>query len=253
MYEDDEIEYAEAEFPEKALISEQLLIDEMEADVKKNPIEDDEQSERKLLKRELKVQALKRLEDSARTVNDFKNVAAWWDRLDANRERRERYHEILRSNDDIPLEYGASFDARCFPDTLNSMLEKQNRRGDFLDAIFCCPYEIHQLVTDEYISKIILELNEDQKFLLFMYAVQQYSSKRIATIKGQSDRNIRKVRGTLLKRMRKKLLEALNEKIQQALIYALAAHARDNRIKRCPVKHTVFSFSYITASPLHLF
>ncbi len=35
MYEDYEIEYTEAEFPEKALISEQLLIDEMEADVKK--------------------------------------------------------------------------------------------------------------------------------------------------------------------------------------------------------------------------
>ncbi len=173
MYEDDEIEYIEAEFPEKALISEQLLIDETEADAKENPIEDDEQSERKLLKRELKVQALKRLEDSARTVTDFKNVAAWWDKLDANRERRERYHEILRSNDDIPLEYGTSFDARCFPDTLNSMLKKQNRRGDFLDAIFCCPYEINELVTEEYISEILLGLNEEQKFLLFQHTVKR--------------------------------------------------------------------------------
>ena len=60
MYEDEEIEYAETE-----------------AEAKENPIEDDEQSERKLLKRELKAQALKRLEDSARTVTDFKNVAAW--------------------------------------------------------------------------------------------------------------------------------------------------------------------------------
>lgn len=77
MYEDDEIEYTKAEFPEKTLIAEQLLIDETEAEAKENPIEDDEQSERKLLKRELKAQALKRLEDSARTVTDFKNVAAW--------------------------------------------------------------------------------------------------------------------------------------------------------------------------------
>ncbi len=217
MYIDDEIEYTEAEFPEKALIVEQLLIDEIEADAKGKPIEDDKdkQSERSLLKRELRAQALKRLEDSARTVNDFKNIAAWWDRLDANRERRERYHEILRSNDDIPLEYGASFDARFFPDALNGMLEKQNRRGDFLDAIFCCPYEIHELVTDEYISKIILELNEDQKFLLFMYAVQQYSSTLIATIKGQSDRNIRKVRTTMLKKIQKQLLAALDEKVQK--------------------------------------
>lgn len=223
MYEDEEIEYTETELPKEALIAEQLLISEIEADAKENPIEDDEdeQYERKLLKRELRVQALKRLEDSARTVNDFKNVAAWWDRLDVNRERRERYHEILRSNDDIPLEYGASFDARCFPNALNSMLEKQNRRGDFLDAIFCCPYEINELVTEEYISDILYGLNEEQKFLLFLYAVRQYSSTRIAAIKGQSDRNIRKVRGTMLKRIRKKLLEALNEKIQQGTLTLL--------------------------------
>ena len=216
MYEDEEIEYVEAELPKEALISEQLLISEIEAEAKEKPIEDDEdeQSERKLLKRELRAQALARLEDSARTVTDFKNVAAWWDRLDANRERRERYHEILRSNDDIPLEYGASFDARCFPNALNSMLEKHNRRGDFLDAIFCCPYEINELVTEEYISDILYSLNEEQKFLLFLYAVRQYSSVRIAAIKGQSDRNIRKVRGTMLKRIQKKLLAALDEKVQ---------------------------------------
>lgn len=226
MYEDEEIEYTEAELPEEVqrrLVTEQLLISEIEADANEKPIEDDEdnQSERKLLKRELMAHARKRLEDSARTVTDFKNVTAWWDRLDANRERRERYHEILRSNDDIPLEYGASFDARCFPDSLNGMLEKQNRRGDFLDAIFCCPYEINELVTEEYIADILFALNEEQKFLLFLYAVRQYSSAKIAAIKGQSARNIRKVRGTMLKRIRKKLLEALNEKIQQGTLTLL--------------------------------
>jgi len=101
MYKDEEIDYIEAELPEEALIAEQILIGEIEADAKENSIEDDEdeQPERKLLKRELKAQALARLEDSARTVTDFKNVVAWWDRLDANRERKQRYHEILRSND----------------------------------------------------------------------------------------------------------------------------------------------------------
>lgn len=233
MYEYDEIECAEAEFPEKALIAEQLFVGEAEADARENPIEDYEQSERKLLKRELKAQALKRLEDSARTVTDFKNVAAWWDRLDANRERRERYHEILRNNDDIPLEYGSSFDAQCFPNALNNMLEKQNRRGDFLDAIFCCPYEINELVTEEYISDILYGLNEEQKFLLFLYAVRQYSSVRIAAVKGQSDRNIRKVRGTMLKRIQKKLLAALDEKVQkqQPLTLLEKKFLTDNYIK----------------------
>lgn len=230
MYDDEEFEYIEAELPKETIIAEQLLIEETEADAKENPIEDDEQSERKLLKRELKAQALKRLEDSARTVTDFKNVTAWWDRLDANRERRERYHEILRSNDDIPLEYGESTDAQCFPGAFNGMLEKQNRRGDFLDAIFCCPYEINELVTEEYISDILFALNEEQKFLLFLYAVRQYSSAKIAAIKGQSDRNIRKVRGTMLKRIRKKLLDELDEKVwkQQPLTLLEKRFLEDN-------------------------
>ncbi len=235
MYEDEEIEYVEAELPEEVqrqFVTEQLLIGEIEADAKEKPIEDDEdeQPERKLLKIKLRAQALKRLEDSARTVTDFKNVSAWWDRLDANRERRERYHEILRSNDDIPLEYGASVDARCFPNALNGMLEKQNRRGDFLDAIFCCPYEINELVTEEYISEILFGLNEEQKFLLFLYAVRQYNSAKIAAIKGQSDRNIRKVRGTMLKRIRKKLLAELDEKVhkQQSLTLIEKRFLEDN-------------------------
>lgn len=95
------------------------------------------------------------------------------------------------------------------------MLEKQNRRGDFLDAIFCCPYEINELVTEEYISDILFGLNEEQKFLLFLHSVRQYSSAKIAVIKGQSDRNIRKVRGTMLKRIRKKLLAELDEKVRK--------------------------------------
>ena len=48
--------------------------------------DDEEEPERKKLKRELRAETLARLEDSARTQRDFENVIAWWDRLDANRE-----------------------------------------------------------------------------------------------------------------------------------------------------------------------
>lgn len=155
------------------------------------------------------------MEDAARTPRDFENVIAWWDKLDANRQRRERYHELSRSGDDAPLEYGAAEDALCSPDTLNNVLERQQRKGDFIDAIFYCPYDIHELVTDEYMSNILRGLNEDHKFLLFLCALRQYSSTRIAAIRGQTDRNIRKVRGTMLKKIRKKLLAALTEKVRK--------------------------------------
>ena len=221
--EEDAAEDAEAEEYEKTrrrLAKEQRIIDEIEADAAENPIEDDsddtgdEQPERKLLKRELRAQALKRLEDSARTLKDYENLVAWYDRLDANRQRKERYHELYRSGDDVPLDYGASEDALCFPDTLNDVLIRQERKGNFIDSIFYCPYDIHELVTDADMSIILRELNEDHKFLLFLSALRQYSSTKIAAIRGQSDRNIRKVRNTMLKKIRKKLLAALTEKVQ---------------------------------------
>ena len=154
------------------------------------------------------------MEDSARTLKDYENLVAWYDRLDANRQRKERYHELYRSGDDVPLDYGAAEGGLYFPDTLNDVLSKLERKGDFVDSIFYCPYDIHELVTDGDISNILRELSEDSKFLMFLWALRQYSSVRIAAIRGQSDRNIRKVRNTMLKKIRKKLLAALTEKVQ---------------------------------------
>ena len=235
--EDDEAEEWEREQAQRRLAKEQRLIDELEADAEEHPIEDvenstDESAERKLLKRELRAQALKRLEDSARTVRDFENLVAWYDRLDANRQRKERYHELFRSGDDVPLDYGASEDALCFPDTLNDVLKRQERKGDFIDSIFYCPYDIHELVTDGNIANILRELSEDNKFLMFLWALRQYSSVKIATIRGQSDRNIRKVRNTMLKRIRKKLPAALTEKVrsQQPLTLLEKEFLRENGV-----------------------
>ncbi len=220
---DSDTDESEVELTEKIQLQisrEQQLIDELEDDAAEHPIEDDEndsgeQPERKLLKRELRAQALARLEDAARTPKDFENVIAWWDKLDANRQRRERYHELSRSGGEVPMDYSASEDALCFPDTLNNVLERQQRKGDFIDAIFYCPYEMHEFVTEEYMSNILRELNEDHKFLLFLCALRQYSSTKIAAIRGQTDRNIRKVRDTMLKKIRKKLLAALTEKVRK--------------------------------------
>lgn len=208
-----------SEQTQRQIAKEQQLIDEIEADASENPIEEDEeetdeQPGRKLLKRELKALALKRLEDSARTVEDYGNIVAWYDKLDANRERRERYHELSRSGDDLPIDYGTAEDGLYFPDTLNDVIEKQIRKGDFIDAIFYCPYDIHELVADADMSNILQELSEDHKLLLFLWALRQYSSTRIAEIRRQSDRNIRKVRNTMLKKIRKKLLAALTTKVQ---------------------------------------
>ena len=179
-----------------------------------HPIDMDteEPDEKKILKRILEEQALIRLETAARTEDDFRNLIKWWDRLDENRERRERYHEVLRNGDDFPLEYGASPDSLTFPGNLNHVLEKQVRRGDFLDVIFNCPLEIHELVSDSTLSKILAGLNDEQKELLYLCGVQYLSAAKVAAIQGKTDRNIRKVRFTLIRKINAQLSELLSIK-----------------------------------------
>ena len=101
----EETEAESAAQAQRQIALEQNIIARLEADAEEHPFEDDagdEEPERKKLKRELRAEALARLEDAARTQKDFENVIAWWDKLDANRERRERYHELSRSGDDVP-------------------------------------------------------------------------------------------------------------------------------------------------------
>ena len=171
----------------------------------------------KRLKRDIEREALARIEESARTVGDFERVTAWWDRLDANRERKERFHEICRDGDSVPLDYGAVNDGVAFPSSLNSVLEKQIRSGDFLDAIFNCPHEIHELVTEEYLSRIMRGLSDEHKELLFFRFVMAYGTKRLGVIRGQTDRNIRKVMATMLKRIHKEMLPILADRNQKNL------------------------------------
>lgn len=102
-----------------------------------------------------------------------------------------------------------------FPAPFNDAAEKRLGNWDFLDVIFCCSYDIHELVAEEELSQILLELNEEHKELLFLCAVRLFSSTRIAKIRGQSDRNIRKVRGTMFKKIRKKLLAAMTDKAEK--------------------------------------
>ena len=212
---------------ERQLALEQTEIDRIEQENLEHPIEEEPEapSEKQKLQRELRAEALARLEHAARTPEDFQKVIAWWDKLDANRERKERYHEISRSGDDLPLDYGAVDDYIIFPDNLGGVLERQIRKGDFIDAIFYCPYDIHELVTEEYLSEILLELKEDHKELLFLWAVRLFSSARIADIRQQSDRNIRKVRNTMMKKIQKKLLDALLDKAAKQLPMTLVEKA----------------------------
>lgn len=81
----------------------------------------------KKLKRDLRMEALRRLEQSARTVADFKYLTECYDLLEANARRRERYHEILRSGDDLSFESGAAEDSTNLPYFMSDIIAKKYR------------------------------------------------------------------------------------------------------------------------------
>lgn len=172
-------------------------------------LEADQEPYKKKLKRELRREALLRMEEAARSVRDFEAVTKMWDLLESNEVRRVGNHEVGRG--DIPLEWDAAKDGFYFP-RHPSGAARQAQMGDFFELIFSCPYEMHELVEDADVSAAVRDLKEDHKEILYYLTVRLYPCEKIAEIRGQSDRNIRKVRATLLKKLRETLHKALTER-----------------------------------------
>lgn len=143
----------------------------------------------KMLKRDIEAEALKRLEESAVSEKDFKEVIKQWNRLDSNRERKERYHEIYRNDEDFPLELGAAIGTNF---ATNIHMLRQAFKGNFLEIIYDSPYEIQEHMTEKYLYEILRDLKSDYKELLYYRAIEGYSNTEFAKLEGCTSRNIRK-------------------------------------------------------------
>ena len=212
----------ENESLEEALAEERTLELESELEQDEHPrdyaaeLEDEDEEDEaapksdKRLKREALAEALKRTEESARTAADFQKVIAEWNRIDRNRERRERDHENLRG--DVPLEFQAVPEPRIAPLWMNAPDYRHLCSGFFLDILFDCPYEMHELMSNKFISNMIRNLSEEHKEVLFYLSLRLYSTTRLAALRGQSDRNIRKLRTTIRKKLQGSFYQHLLEK-----------------------------------------
>lgn len=161
----------------------------------------------KRLKREIRAEAVRRLEEAARTEADFSVVIGEWDKLDRNRERRERDYENLRG--DLPLDYQTVSEPELIPRWMNHPTYRQIMAGNFLDILFDCPYEMHKLTADPFISRMIQNLSDDHKEVLYFLSLRLWSTVWLAAARGQSDRNIRKLRKTIHKNLQRQMYEHL--------------------------------------------
>lgn len=162
------------------------------------------------LRQETAEVAVDRTSKAARTEKDFKIVIGEMDRLDKNRRRRERYHEVLRG--DVPLDYKTTYDGLIFPLFLSDPKQRLLHSGQFLDILFDCPYEMYELTGNTFLSRMVKDLKMEHKELLYYLSLHLYSTTRLASIRGQSDRNIRKVRDTYTRKLQKKLYRHLIQK-----------------------------------------
>jgi len=178
---------------------------------------------RELLVREAKAIALTRMEDAARTEDDFKAVIKQWNHNDSNRERRERNHEIGRPNEDMlhwdklnendeKGKLKTELDV-VIPRPLENMWWRQQLRGDFLDTIYDNALEMCQLIEDWDIAALVKNLTNKQKDVLFLSAVRLCSAAQIACYHDKTDRAVRKLLAATLEAIRSKLAPIIREQI----------------------------------------
>mgnify|MGYP006981963701 FL=1 len=100
---------------------------------------------------------------------------------------------------------------------MNNPAYRQLMAGNFLDILFDCPYEMHYLSADPFISGMIENLSEEHKEVLYFLSLRLYSTTRLAAIRGQSDHNIRKLRKTINKKLQRQMYDHLCSKPENGL------------------------------------
>ena len=123
--------------------------------------------------------------------------------------RRERRYESLRG--DTSVEYLAPADGGIVPHSMSCPTFRQICRGEFDDLLCNCLFRMHDLTDRDYLRQIVMNLKQDHKEILFFLGIRLYSTQQLALLREQTERNIRKVRGTVQRKIHKKLFAALTE------------------------------------------
>jgi len=147
------------------------------------------------LLRDVKREELIIVEEAARTVEDFDELfEKYWDTRDDNRERKERRNEYLM-NDEM-------FDWNLWDD------------DNFIDLIYCNPTDMHQLVSDVDLSRLIKKSTQKQKAVFFPYAVRRCGTTKISVCHCMTDRNVRKLCDLMKDNIQREMSVILQKRIK---------------------------------------
>jgi DNA-directed RNA polymerase specialized sigma24 family protein len=189
----------------------------------------------KRMTRLAEAESLRRIENAARTTGEFQEVCEWYDKLDGNRERRERDHEIgtgeykllntaigKRNRDIDPekkeaeRENGYS-DGAVIPPPLATEYWRELMRGDFIGTIFDNADEVWQVFGDWQVGRLIKDLTAKQRDVLFRSAVRECSAERIAGCTNKTKRGVNKLISAALDKIRSILAEKVRYRVENEL------------------------------------
>ena len=192
---------------------------------------------RKRVAQSVREEALRRLEISARTAAEFQTVVNWYDREEQSRMRRERRYERLCG--DTPEESLMLADGGIVPHSMSCPTFRQICRGEFDDLLCSCLFRMQDLTDRAHLRQIVMDLKQDHREILYFWGIRLYSPQQLALLRGQTERNILKVRGTLRRKIYKKLFAVLTEleKEREMLTHQEQAFLKEYKFtqRRCAV------------------
>lgn len=169
----------------------------------------------KRMTRIAEAESLRRIENAARTTGEFQELCQWYDKLDGNRERRERNHEILCETHEV-LAYDYTSSA-VVPPPLAMNYWRELMRGDFISTIFDNADEIWQVFGDWQVGRLVRELTPKQRDALFRSAVRQCSAEQIAICTDKTKRGVNKLLAASLDYIRPRLSKRIKARLDDDL------------------------------------
>jgi hypothetical protein len=163
-----------------------------------------ENKDERRIRRELRAEAMSRVERAAKTQADFELILNAWDLTESNRQKRDEKHTVPLYNSKMDVDTGDYEEIdevicteKVFPIPYKFVFAtrywRQMMNGDFLDYIHDCAYEMHEAVTGKYFSKAIKQLTDTQKEILYMMVIEERTPQQIAEYRNQTSRNVNKV------------------------------------------------------------
>ncbi|GHV42597.1 hypothetical protein FACS189490_11900 [Clostridia bacterium] len=173
----------------------------------------------KRMTRVAEAESLRRIENGARTTGEFAELTEWYDKLDGNRERREREYELLKPTRDVFVKDYTN--GAIIPPPLALPYWRELMHGDFLSTIYDNANEIWQVFGDWDVGRLVKSLSDKQRDVLFRSAVRQCSALTIAECTGKTKRGVNKLLAVELDIIRIVIADSVRYRLEKNLSVTL--------------------------------